>query len=255
MHVSSASHTFRKAGTFLVNVVGGYGPWFWVHFAYSYLLYLVGIVLIVREFFRQHRFYQKQAYWVLAGGILPLLSNLAYVFRIFGPLTKDYSPLMIALSGACFAVGIRKHGLVEFAPLPRDEVYMTLDYPVIVLNAEKRIIDWNEAASRITSADTTPGQRIEEILPTLGPGFPTPDVLARDARPPHGTSGAEGRRRDARTSGASNGRKSLPVFRDSFGPGGPQLPGSLPLSAGTGDSGTGGGRPHQQGDRGPPVHK
>jgi DNA-binding CsgD family transcriptional regulator len=169
--------TYRQAGEFLVLVVRRYGNWFWVHFAYSYALYLVGIALIVRAFFRQHRLYRIQAYWVLAGGILPLLSNLAYVLRLFGPETKDFTPLVVAMSGALFTVGIRKCALAAISPLPRDEVYLRLEFPVVVLDAEKRIVDFNDAASRNLVTEASLGKGLDTVLGGVEENFPSRATL------------------------------------------------------------------------------
>lgn len=204
-HLLWRENTFLQAGAFLVNVVVRYGPWFWVHFAYSYLLYLVGIVLIVREFFRQHRLYRNQAYWVLAGGILPLLSNLAYVLRFFGPDTKDFSPLVIALSGGCFTIGIRKCSLAAISPLPRDEVYMRLDFPVIVLDTEKRIIDLNGAASRILPGDTVLGRGLDTLLNGVEKGFPSRETILA------GQVGASWREGETERSGEAHVQSLLPL--------------------------------------------
>ncbi len=176
-HLLWREWTYRRAGEFLVLVVRRYGNWFWVHFAYSYALYLVGIALIVRAFFRQHRMYRIQSYWVLAGGILPLLSNLVYVLRLFGPNTKDFTPLVVAMSGALFTVGIRKCALASISPLPRDEVYMRLDFPVVVLDPEKRIMDFNDAASRVLVTESALGKRLDGLLAEAEKDFPSRETL------------------------------------------------------------------------------
>jgi hypothetical protein len=64
---------FRQMGNLTVNIVIRYGPWFWVHCTYSYGLFLAGVSLIVREYFRHLRLYQNQAIWILVGAILPVL--------------------------------------------------------------------------------------------------------------------------------------------------------------------------------------
>jgi len=41
-HLLWRRNEIETIGSFRVNVVLEYGPWFWVHFAYSYLLYMTG---------------------------------------------------------------------------------------------------------------------------------------------------------------------------------------------------------------------
>lgn len=139
---------FREIGRYTVNVVLEYGPWFWVHTSYSYVLYIAGIVLVVREFINHQSLFRFQAMCVLTGVILPFLINLLYVFRILDNRVKDFTPLEIALSGLFFYIGVKKYGLATIRQIPRDEVYKRYADPMLVVDAQRRIVDWNEQLTR-----------------------------------------------------------------------------------------------------------
>jgi DNA-binding CsgD family transcriptional regulator/PAS domain-containing protein len=170
---------FRAIGTYTVNVVLEYGPWFWVHASYSYVLYIAGIVLIVREFFSHQSLFRIQAMCVLAGVILPFLINLLYVFRILENRVKDFTPIEIALSGIFFYIGVRKYGLATIRQIPRDQVYKKYADPVLVIDPQERIVDWNEQLFQVFPTKPRIGQMIAEFIP----GFDGDALNTHDTEP------------------------------------------------------------------------
>lgn len=155
---------FREIGRYTINVVLEYGPWFWVHTVYSYVLYIAGIVLVVREFVNHQSLFRFQAACVLTGVILPFLINLLYVFRLVEGRVKDFTPLEIALSGLFFYVGVRKYGLATIRQIPRDEVYKRYADPMLVVDPQRRIVDWNEQLTRAFPIRPQIGMPIADAL-------------------------------------------------------------------------------------------
>src|SRR5215217_2114803 len=80
-----------------------HGPWFWVHVAFSYVLMLLGSIVLVRGSLRSPTVYRRQAAALLLGAAAPWLGNALYVFRQ-NPLNQlDLTPVGFALSA--LAVG------------------------------------------------------------------------------------------------------------------------------------------------------
>jgi PAS domain S-box-containing protein len=66
------------------------------------------------------------------------------------PAGLDPTPLAFAVSGACLTLGIYRHRLFGLVPVARDMVVDSMDDGVLVLDAERRIVDLNAAAERYT---------------------------------------------------------------------------------------------------------
>ena len=80
-----------------------HGPWFWVHVASSYVLMLLGSILLVQAIVRSPTVYRRQAAALLVGAAAPWLGNALYVFRQNPLHPLDLTPAGFALSA--LAVG------------------------------------------------------------------------------------------------------------------------------------------------------
>lgn len=155
--------TFFRAGGFL-SMSATYGPLFWFYSAFSYSLLLAGLWYVIRVTFGRTRLYSAQAKWVLAGALFPVVFNVAYVFRMFPFLRKDYTPLSLAVSAGAFFVGIHWFRLFEGVPLARDVVFNDFKAALIVVDSDRRIVDFNPVAQRLFGLDdSTLGARAEQV--------------------------------------------------------------------------------------------
>lgn len=166
LHLIWQERGLAEVGAFRINVVLRYGPWFWVHCAYSYLLFLAGAAIILRDFFSHHELYRRQALLV-TGTLVPLIGNLLYVARVFPGIKKDFSPLALALSGLLFSVSIVKYRVLELNPPPRQKWAELIEDGVLIVNGEGLVVDANDAASRMLGAPVAEllGSPIEALLP------------------------------------------------------------------------------------------
>jgi Response regulator containing a CheY-like receiver domain and an HTH DNA-binding domain len=173
------SSEIRSIGGFSINVVLGYGPWFWLHFIYSYGLFFLGSLAILMELFGHFSIYRRQAGLVLAATGLPLAFNLGYVFRLVPGLTRDFSPLVLALSGLLLSISIAKYRLLDLNPPRPDSAAEYIDEGLAMLDDRGRVRYCNSAASRILGrgVDEIVGARIEELLPAC-----TTDALGSAGR-------------------------------------------------------------------------
>ncbi len=151
-----SSFRFEKAGHFLVMKTV-FGRWFWVHFVYSYTLFFAGAFLIGFNYFFKKSKFSKQSIWVTGGSVIPLVFNLAYVFRVFPGMDTDFTPVSLLLAGFAFSVGINRYGLFDLMPVAQHIIVSTIPDPVVVIDRKDRIIDANPAAIRVFSITGDPG--------------------------------------------------------------------------------------------------
>lgn len=138
---------FRAEG--FLTMTASYGPWFWVNGIYLYLVLFAGATIVVQASIDRSRFYRSQSMLIVAGALLPLLFNVAYVFRVLPWLRKDYTAIAFALSGLLFYVGIQRYGLLSSQAISRSIVIEDLQSAILVINAGGIITDTNSAAIRL----------------------------------------------------------------------------------------------------------
>jgi signal transduction histidine kinase len=125
------------------------GPWYWVHVAYTYALMALGTLMLVRGLRRFPPPYRRQTAAMIAGALIPWIGNVLYLTRAL-PAALDLTPVAFTLSGACVAWGLYRFRLFGLVPVAHDMVVDSMDDGVLVLDAERRIVDMNAAAERFT---------------------------------------------------------------------------------------------------------
>ncbi|QEN04536.1 hypothetical protein EW093_07420 [Thiospirochaeta perfilievii] len=136
-----------KSGYTVLNA--DYGPLFWVVVSYSYVLLIAGVVFIVTSYIRGRSFLQVQALLILIGFLLPLVTNIIYVFRLIPTFNKDLSPVAFGITGLFIFISIYRFRLLHFTPLARNIVLHDLQNSIITLSPNFKIIDFNERASSL----------------------------------------------------------------------------------------------------------
>src|SRR5262249_4437766 len=149
-------------GSFSV-VTKTYGPWFWVHTVYSYLLIGLGAWLLLRWFFQSGRLYRQQVLVLLLGALMPWLGNVLFVLRVS---RLDLAPIAFTLTGLAVAWGLFRFHLMDLVPVARHTLIAGMSDGVIVLDHRGRIVDLNPAAQKILGVEPPVmiGQSIAPLL-------------------------------------------------------------------------------------------
>src|SRR5687767_12128445 len=79
LHWAAIEEIQTSVGTRLVYTAG---PWYWVHVGYSYVLVLIGTLLLARGLRRFPPPYRRQTALIIAGAIVPWIGNLVYLGRV-----------------------------------------------------------------------------------------------------------------------------------------------------------------------------
>jgi PAS domain S-box-containing protein len=156
-----------------------FGPWFWVHAVYTYLLLLVIICLYIKTLLRMPLLYRKQIVVLLLSFLLPLVWNLLYNFGLSPVPRHDLAPAVFSLAGVGVAWGLFRYRLFDIVPVARATVIESMDDGVIVLDAQNRVVDLNPAAHEVLDlpASQAVGQPATRVLST----WPDLIALCRDA--------------------------------------------------------------------------
>ena len=157
----------ETSGPFIV-IAKTYAPWFWVHTVYSYLLVLLGTIILIERQFRPPRLYRSQSIAILVGVFIPLAWNVLYVFKLFPIYHIDLTPSAFTISGLAWAWGLFRLRFLDIIPVSRDTIIENIRDGIIVLDIQNRLIDINPAAQRII------GHSISDVI-----GKPLAHVLSQ----------------------------------------------------------------------------
>ncbi|RMF05662.1 MAG: PAS domain-containing protein [Chloroflexi bacterium] len=130
-----------------------YGGWFWVHWAYSTLLVMLGIVLMIDLLLRSVHIYRWQAGLLVAAAFAPWLANAVYIFGLVPIPNLDLTPLAFVFTGAVFTWSLLHFRLLDLKPVARRTMVDVMSDGVFVLDTAGRIIDINRAAQKIIGLD------------------------------------------------------------------------------------------------------
>ena len=127
---------------------GKLGPAFNLHMLYSYILLLVGAVMLVINWLQMQPAYKKQGLWVLLGLILSTICNIMTIVLL--PVLKlDFTPMGFMIAGVTFTYAQLRHRLFDIMPVARHTIVDGMRDGVVVLDNENRVIDMNSSAQNM----------------------------------------------------------------------------------------------------------
>ena len=167
-HLYYSMITPVAVGTSVIWVFS-YGPLFWIHGVYSYLLVLGGIVLMVGKYRISHPIYRTQIALLLLALIAPFTANLLYVFHL-GPVPGfDITPLAFLVTGTALVIATVRYQLFSVMPVAHSMLIEHLHEGIVVLNNRDIIVAMNTAASQMfgVAATAAVGKPKSSVLPDL----------------------------------------------------------------------------------------
>lgn len=126
-----------------------YGPGFWAHTIYDYLLLGLSTLTFNLVFLRSPRLYRVQAVSLLIGTLTPWIANLVTIFGLSPIPYLDLTPFGFTLGGVVMALGFFRSRMFEVVPAARAAVIESMAHGVVVLDVENHIVDINPAAIAI----------------------------------------------------------------------------------------------------------
>jgi len=152
-----------------------HGSWFFVHFAYSYLILLIGTVLLVRALRRRKGMYRGQLIAMLIAVLAPWVGNVLYLTGNSPIPHLDLTPFAFTVTVVALAWAIFGFRLVDITPLARDIVVDSMRDGMIVLNVRGIVVDINSAAARMI------GVPMANAIGKIGEDIfhPWPDLVER----------------------------------------------------------------------------
>jgi diguanylate cyclase (GGDEF)-like protein len=144
-----------------------HGTWFYVHFAFSYVLLAAGSIRIVRELWRRP-YFGRQAAALVTSAVGPWAGNLLYVSGLNPIAPLDLTPFAFAASAVTLTVAVGRYGFLDIVPVAHASVLASMADSVFVLDKSDRVIDANPAARANFCRHLDPvGRDVREVIPSL----------------------------------------------------------------------------------------
>ena len=125
------------------------GPWYLVNVVYSYLTFVIGMVILWRRFRFADPLYKTQTRLIFVAGLIPILFNIFYQSGLIRPYANiDLTPYAFLLTYLIIAFAILKFNLFSIKPVALGKVMEALTKGVLVVDAKKIIVDFNPALLR-----------------------------------------------------------------------------------------------------------
>ncbi len=126
----------------------GYGPVFWVHTTYCYLLLTLGLGFVALAWRRAPGAFRRQRRTLVLAILVPSAANLTYLARGFGDFV-DPTPFGFAIAGALVAHALFREDLFTLSPVARALIVDQIGDVIVVLDPTRRILDLNVAAAEL----------------------------------------------------------------------------------------------------------
>lgn len=160
-HLMWSNEHLVASGPFTVTAKT-YGRFFWIAFAYNYILLLTGAIVLIRRLFVGTPLYARQAISLITALSLPIIWNCIYVFNLVPLPRKDLTPVMFAISGITITLGLMRFQLFTAVPVARNFLIQQMNEGILVFDMNNRLLDANPAVLRILGADKSLiGKKIE----------------------------------------------------------------------------------------------
>ncbi len=170
-HLFWNSHALVKSGGYWITEVT-YGPAFWVHGLYSYILILLGAVFMIQAFVRAPELYRGQMGWLLAGTFAPWIGNMMYLSGLTPLPNIDLTPLAFSFTGLAMGWSMYRYRLLDIAPIARNVVIEGMSDAIFVLDTHDRVVDTNPAAIQLLNLKSSAlliGKKLSEVVPQYEP--------------------------------------------------------------------------------------
>lgn len=121
-----------------------YGPYFYVHTVYSYLMMFIGILRLLYFSIKNSGFFSRQSLLIIMGLTCPMIVNVLGSFLKLIPMTVFATPIAFSISVICLTLAIFKFDFLKVAPIALQKVVDRISDSYVVVNEDNVIIDFNE---------------------------------------------------------------------------------------------------------------
>jgi len=160
------TNIYRIGGLLIIRDIDG--PFFLLHSIYSYLILLLGGLIIFRKFLHWSKVFASQSLAILFAILLPFIGNIFFVMGInLFKIPYDITPSLFAFSGLILWYNMLRHNFLDIVPISRENLIDNINDVILVIDNKERIIDSNKKARNLITQCSTSLQAEEVIGETV----------------------------------------------------------------------------------------
>jgi diguanylate cyclase (GGDEF)-like protein len=159
-----------------------HGWLFYLLMALCYTYMLIALVAVLMKFKRASRLHRRQFALLIAAMVFPWISNASFIFLDFRVFNDDPTPFAFGLTAAFVLIAQARGKLLSAPPITRDVIFAVIPDPVIIMDADGRILEINPAAQQLPGLETQPVGQI------LDAGHPLSAVVSLGSFDDSGTA-------------------------------------------------------------------
>jgi PAS domain S-box-containing protein len=145
------------------------GPVYWLHIVYSFASFIVGALILVRQYLIPHTLFHRQVSMMLLASLLTIGITILHVAGITLLPGLDINPFAMIVSAWIMGWCAFRYQLVDLTPVARSLLFEHLIDAVIVLDSQHRVLDYNPSANRIFAFPPhAVGAKLEKLVPEAG---------------------------------------------------------------------------------------
>jgi len=127
------------------------GSLFYVHNLYARLSIIAGLSLLIMGTIGQHRFHRKTGYLLMAALFLPFIVDTFGVHLYPSIRFFQLVPVTLSITSGLMIYTLFSHGSLDIVPYARSHVVSFLQEPCLMWDSKGRLIDCNQAATKLFS--------------------------------------------------------------------------------------------------------
>ncbi len=122
-----------------------YGPYFWVHALYSYILVISGMILLFARYITSQAIFRAQIVLLLLAVAIPFGFNLLWVAYDLPFPGFDPTPVIFIPTGLILIAAASRYQLLSLSPVACSLLFDSMNDSVIVLNERGMVVSINPA--------------------------------------------------------------------------------------------------------------
>ena len=142
-----------------------FGPVYFVHILFAYLLVLLALGVLLAIFFRRESVSHNQAGLLVMGAGPALLTHSLYTLNLTPWPGLDLTPFVFVLTGVLYSLALFHFDLLERTPIAQRRAIELVGDGLLVVDATGRIEDANAVAERILDFDSNDRRSFSDLVP------------------------------------------------------------------------------------------
>lgn len=120
-----------------------YGPYIYIYTSYTYILFAISLIMLIRYSIKNAGFFSKQALLILISALVPIITNILGVFKIIS-ISIYATPMMFVFTILCLFLAVFKFNMLKSTPIALQRIVDRISDSYVVLNENYEISDFNQ---------------------------------------------------------------------------------------------------------------